>query len=302
MRKDSRFLQTVAVMGGLLAGAISARGDTGVEAAPGSGCGGIPAGIDCPKTNSGTSFSFADQPIPGSFFGDGYSAFNGTISLVARPGVRHDTVIRRHSEMCFEEASVNDPPGVLIDSTSIEVELLDLISAAPIIVMFGSTQTYWDVAVDLSEASDPPPGLMTVRKTHEDGGTFTSEFFLFPRFQFNVHVGGRPADFPDHGCAGGDPNCRMLDLGKGKDPTPIRFTTSEPTPWIRVMENGRGSNAGHCGFGFIPGVAGPDVVWNPEERALRCGLDCAGYWTCCWSHKGPAPGHLHSVGTCLPCP
>jgi hypothetical protein len=111
------------------------------------------------------------------------------------------------------------------------------VSTNPITVTYsGGPPQQWDVAVDLSSVG-PPPGEMSVTKTHPRGGTFSSQFYVQPRFTFTEV--GNPA------------NQRVLDTGIDGRP-PVLFQPPDPTLWVSTpcgphIFIGSGAN-------FCPGV------------------------------------------------
>ncbi|MHC4775549.1 MAG: hypothetical protein ACYTBR_09825 [Planctomycetota bacterium] len=189
----------------------------------------VPAGIDCWETSCGrTKASFCEQPLPADFFEPGSEPFEGTVALQGATG-EADTQVARLQDMVFDRVPQSD-------TIDIEIVALNLVSCAPITVMvFGEPQA-WDVAVSLSE-TQPPPGQMTVTKTHENGGVFTSDFLVQPVFTFTK------VD-PPH-------DVRVLDTGlAGYSPDHL-FSVGE-MPWVHELEPGMPIEP--CGVNFVPGV------------------------------------------------
>ena len=91
-----------------------------------------------------------------------------------------DTAIQRFNDPVFP----NDPVGT---GGSIPIELvhLNLRSAEPITVTFngGQSSELWDMEIGLSNLP-APPGQLSAVKTHDNGGTFTADFFVQPVFTF----------------------------------------------------------------------------------------------------------------------
>jgi hypothetical protein len=233
----------------------------------------VPPGDDCWHTEcgGGTTFDFCDGEIPADFFGPGSDPFDGSVEFGAGedsdPGVP-DTVVRRLESMSFPEQSSGD----LVDSTPIELVELNLVSCEPITVTFngGQDPQEWNVTVSLSEVV-PDPGTMTVTRTGDTGGTFTSEFPVQPLFTFtrvDDPTGAHPLDL-DTGLAGSDP-----------------FSLSAvDSPWVHHA--GFATLAAPCGENFVPGVSE-----DPNTGAQCCFPVC---------HLANVPAH-HCVVVDVTCP
>jgi len=170
----------------------------------------VPPGQDCWQTPFGGAHAdFASDPLPSDFFGPGSDPFDGVISLGSGTGFV-DTIVERLGEMCFE------PPDPSTAEVPIEIVELNLVSTEPITVMnaFGEP-SYWDVHVDLSEVP-VDPGVLAATKTHENGGTFTAEFLVQPRYTFT--------------CVDPPHDVRVLDTGLEGLPAILMQTVGEP-PW-----------------------------------------------------------------------
>lgn len=130
----------------------------------------VPPGDDCWYTQFGAARAdFVDDPIPADFFEPGSDPFDGVIALAGETEFI-DTVLERLGEMCFE------PPDPSTAEVPIQLVELNLVSTEPITVMIMGEPVLWDVLVDLS-AYPVDPGVLSATKTHENGGTFTAEFF-----------------------------------------------------------------------------------------------------------------------------
>ncbi|MCK4342664.1 MAG: thrombospondin type 3 repeat-containing protein [Phycisphaerae bacterium] len=215
-------------------------------------------GIDCWWTECGdTMASFASTPIPADFFEPGSEPFDGTVALKGASGLI-DTVVERFEQMCFTE------PWPSTAQTAIQLVQLDLVSCEPITVI-GSGD--WDVAVGLSGVPTPD-GLMTVTKTHENGGVFDSSFYVQPVYVFTR------VD-PPH-------DTRTFDTGLEGFP-PILMQTIGEAPWSadEVFDL--------CTIdGFHAGAyTNPDGVTCCEEVC----------------HESPSDEHLHCTipPECPPC-
>jgi hypothetical protein len=170
----------------------------------------IAAGQDCWLTPFGRAHAdFASAPLPSDFFGPGSDPFEGQVALQSGTGFA-DTIVERLGEMCFE------PPDPSSAEVPIEIVELNLVSTEPITVtnMFGEP-SYWDVQVNLSVVP-VDPGVLTATRTHEEGGTFTAEFYLQPRYRFTR------VDNPGE--------VRIWDTGVQGQPPILMRTVGEP-PW-----------------------------------------------------------------------
>lgn len=126
-------------------------------------------------------------PIPAGFFDPSSEPFSGVVRFCGNPQNpadegSTDTVVRRIDPLNF------GPSLPLQGTVPIEIVSLNLVSCEPIIVNINGQPTQWDVKVTLSDIA-PPLGSMTVTKTNDNGGTFTSQFNVVPKFTF-TQVGG----------------------------------------------------------------------------------------------------------------
>jgi hypothetical protein len=199
--------------------------------------GDVPPGLDYFETPAGSGlYDFVNDPIPADFFAPGADPFTGTVCLGGDPldllnfGTA-DTVIER-----FRPANLPGPvPST--DTVPIELVQLSLVSCSPITVTsITDPPSFWDITVTLSTIN-PPPGQMTVTKAHPNGGVFTAQFNVLPRFTFTE--------------VGNPTNQRVLDFGiDGRPPT--LFQPVAPAPWVftpchTAFVIGAGTN-------FCPGV------------------------------------------------
>ena len=227
----------------------------------------IPPGKDCFPTPCGsTQVKFKDNPVPPNFFDvDDIIAKSLPYAGAIKLG-NGDTIISR-----LEAAA----PASGGPSAAVEIELVAMVlhSCEPIIVDYeDSVETVqWEVTVDLSGVG--PSGQMEISRTHEDGGTYSANFYVQPVFTF---------------CRVDDPlDCRFLDpafdLGKG----PVKLGTIGSPPWMY----GEGGTVARDGVGcssvnFVPGG-------KPHPTLNMCCVPIG--------HAGP--GHLHVTGeVCTPCP
>lgn len=221
-------------------------------------CERIPAGLNRAESIAcgGAEFNFVNDPIPADFFDPGSQPFDGTILLGGPSDGLPDTVIRRHRDALL----LDGPP----ETIPIELVQLHLVSCQPITVQSGTGSTQWDVRVQLSPTVFPPVGSMTITKTHDNGGTFTSEIYVQPLLTFTR------VDSPS--------DVRILDTGTEGLP-PIIFQHTE-RPWVFTPPD-PGIYDLPCAEGnFIPGVLpantiGPipycDTTFYPGDLELQCG-------------------------------
>ena len=226
----------------------------------------IPAGTDCWVTQCGqTHASFGNFPIPADFFGPGSDPFTEGVYLRGEGGGQPDTRVARLQDVVLP---------ALGSAAPIEIELveLNLVSCAPILVhVQGQPPIEWDVQVTLSPTA-APLGQMVVTKTHENGGTFVSEFSVQPVFTFTR------VDDPSQ--------VRVLDTGAEGMP-PDNLLILGPAPWVHSANGSLGPIPDPCGINFVPGVE--------EDRATQ--------EQCCVPvcHNGAMTSHCVSVGEgCTP--
>lgn len=140
-------------------------------------------GLDPSHVKFGTALMPA---IPADFFFPGSDPFAGTVELEGDPigpgGI--STVVQRP----VDPFAPSDPPGA---GTPIPIEIVELSlrSVDPIGVISGSAVSFWDIHVGLSVVA-APPGTLAATKTHANGGTFTVDFFIQPKFVFTPVVPG----------------------------------------------------------------------------------------------------------------
>lgn len=204
--------------------------------------------------NAGTTeYDFSLDPIPADFFGPGSDPFQDAVTFVGAPlettppgelGLI-DTIIRR----------VNDTAALDVgqsDTIDIEIVALSLVSAAPITVTYngGFTPEDWTIRVCLSSAGQTP-GSMTITRSTNDGGTFTSTFSISLRFIFDGPVGPLIWD-----CGGGA--CGDLVMG------------GEDVNWVLIDGPGGITRAqlGVSEFGAVQVNSDCDVLGTPDVTTL----------------------------------
>ncbi len=241
-----------------------------VDCGPGGcspgGSGTIPPGDDCLTTPCGdTSVTFCNNPLPENFFGPTSKPFDGIIRLGGRDSLIPDTFMTRLQPMNLD--NIGDT-----DSTPIQLTQLDLVSCEPIEVLINHLPTLWDVEVTLNpDALPPPPGLMEVRKTHDNGGTFDASFNVLPRFTFTE--------------VGNPSNVRVFDA-----PIPDFLSTVVSAPWVH--DTG-GEISPVCGVNFVPGIQ-PQPEPPLNTAAHLCCTDVC--------HNGATATHCIKHTVCAPCP
>jgi hypothetical protein len=208
----------------------------------------IDAGDDGFRVLAGPNsvFDLSVIPIPADFFGPGSDPFSDTILVEGATG-EIDTVVSR-----LDSTGDLDPPP---NTATIDIEIvaLNLRSLDPITVTFngGQNPETWDVKVVLSETA-PPPGQMEITKEDANGGTFTADFPVQPRFTFT-----KVEDLGD---------IRVLDTGLEGSPA-LQYQLMDPypaAPWSTVSPFPFPVPPG--GY-FFPGVTGG----NPEPLVFDAG-------------------------------
>lgn len=125
-------------------------------------------------------------PLPAGFFGVGSLPYNGTVTFRGRPLTtapagalgRADTLVTRLVNATFFFFGDSD-------TIPIQINGLSLMSEAPIVVQFADGHTeLWNVKLTLSTLAPQPVGSMTIRLDCIDGGIFSSNLPVLPRFIF----------------------------------------------------------------------------------------------------------------------
>ena len=139
----------------------------------------IPAGLDYFETvPTGTSISFAHNPIMPGFFGPGSDGFIGTIRFKGVPifpgagGLgTADARLRRLTDVFIAQNGIKGRQATIF----IQIADLDLVSMSPIRVTHnqGQNPELWDVNVSLSPSLLQVFGSMTIIiQTNAEGGTY----------------------------------------------------------------------------------------------------------------------------------
>ncbi len=233
-------------------------------------CGGGGRGADCipgdpidPWTSAPAELCHqfdvgpASPPIPADFFGPGSDPFTGSVCLQGEPlGETQwgnfgeaDTLVRRTGGPLGtgDPFSLDDlcPPWNVESQVETEVVALSLTGIAPITVTYngGQNPEEWNVTVDLSEVA-PPTGTVTAVKTHCNGGTYSSELHVQPRFTF--------ARVADPGVV------QVLDTGLAGIPHVVLTQTDDP-PWTGVVSDALGLSSPIC-TDFHPGIENTETT------------------------------------------
>lgn len=214
----------------------------------------------------GTYRAFPVDELPAGFFGPGSDPFEGTVVYKGEPlGTTPPWVLGPTDTIIRRNAPLNFPGCGGTDVIPIELVALSLVSCEPIVVRYPSAPSeLWDVNVSLSDVT-PPPGSMTVRKTHCNGGTWDSVLYVQPKFTFTQ--------------VGNPSQVRILDTGVDGLP-PIDFSSSGPWlnsdggfPWVTAPPGFEINGIPIiCGVNFVPGVdpgtncaGGPDYTLRSME-------------------------------------
>jgi hypothetical protein len=196
------------------------------------------AGTDVWVTQPGTSHQdFNPNPIPPDFFAPGSQPFSGIIHFNGDPLGPFgpvDTIVER---LAFAPL-----PGCGSEVTiPIEIVALSLTSVNPITITNNlGPPTQWDVRVTLSSNTPQQPGNMTIRKTHPNGGTFSSTLFVQAKFIFTE--------------VGNPTNQRTLDTGGLMPPVDLGASSGH---WMDPAA------AGGFSFVTIPAPTPLDHDLNP---------------------------------------
>ena len=212
----------------------------------------VAPGVDLWVTppDGNTYMDFTVTSIPADFFGPGSDPFDGVIPLqgeplnTSSPGILGptDTIVKRTESATLPSCGASDP---------IEIELvaLSLVSIDPVTVTYngGQNPELWDLGICLSSSASQDPGSMTITKGCDEGGTFTAELLVRPKFTF-TRV-GEPWDI------------RVFDFGNEGLPS-IPLETSDGH-WLYSDP----------GFGIITSPGGDvDHDCNPDTGDIPFGL------------------------------
>ena len=156
----------------------------------------IQAGFDLFQTEEAFFPLSSGFGLPADFFQKGSHPFAGIIRFRGVPirkfedprsGKEHktgttDTIMQRK-----QDVTIGSVPGS--GTTEIELVALSLKSMEPIQVQTAHGTQKWDVFVSLSRAK-PSVGSMTITQSTDRGGTFASEFVVWPIFRFERQSDG----------------------------------------------------------------------------------------------------------------
>lgn len=178
------------------------------------------------------NFGAPGHSIPADFFDPGSDVFASPVCLhgvpLGAPGFGEaDTLIERSADP-FGRCGL---PSPVTSEVQIAVYALKLEAIEPITITYGGANPeLWAVTVDRS-AVDPPPGTLTVTKSHCNGGTYTSVLNVQPRFTFTKV---------------GDPGMvRVLDTGLAGIPF-VTLDQQNPAPWVQDVDSNLGLTGDPC--------------------------------------------------------
>jgi|GEM_PF-1799185 len=188
-------------------------------------------------------------PIPPGFFGPGSDPFIGQICYRGEPlGATPfgdfavaDTVVRRPAGDPFDRCAL---PGFDVD-IPIEIVALNLVSVNPITVTSngGQNPQPWNVRVNLSDLA-LPQGTMTVRKTHCNGGTWSSVLPVQAKFTFTQVQPPFQVQVLDTAAFGFPPDILMVDA-------------TGNAPWVSDADPNFQFDSPTC-TNFHPGIEDPN--------------------------------------------
>jgi hypothetical protein len=278
--------------------------------APGADC--IPEGQDCWSTPCGsTRYGFGATPIPADFFGPGSEPFTGLVVLGGASN-GSDTIMRRLMPMCF------NPTLPSTATTPIELVQLNLTSCEPITVTYsdGRPDQLWNVAVSLSPTA-ATLGSLTATKTHPNGGTYDTSFFVRPVFTFTrgtqVRTLSPPTEFemtssgqpwshssPVPQCSPGFApgvdstlGCCVEQCHAGPSPDHQHCTLPPgcpecPPPVCAPLPSGQGCQSGGCGTGECQAHCARYSPLTGASEIIAC--DCSGSTACHLVRQAAAGG------------
>ncbi|MGB0715470.1 MAG: hypothetical protein ACPGXK_06310 [Phycisphaerae bacterium] len=158
----------------------------------------------------------------------------------------------------------------------------------------------WMTDVSLSFAT-PEPGRMFARTTHFNGGLFSTDFELMPRFTFYL-LHDLQAEKPIN-------EVKTVTLDTGLLDLPGLSMSFDDLPWSRNLESSSGLFALDCARGnFIPGIDTEQLPIGSSEQTSTEGssVEFAGGSedpdTTCTSHINPGEEHHFCPGDCEPGP
>lgn len=229
----------------------------------------IEAGVDLWQTpNDGNTVdsNFTVMPIPPDFFGPGSDPFAEPIPLMGEPLVTNPSGVLGETDAIVERlAPVSLPTIGSSNVIEIEIVALSLVSSQPITVTYngGMNPELWDVKVCLSEQTDQQTGTMTIDRVCCNGGTFTANLPVSPKFIFNRQSDGAVL---------------VLDLGGMMQP--IDFSTQNgywsediPAPFDLVTSPGLVQIDHDC-HDITPNIIiNPSSKFTAGMRTIPCDLN-----------------------------
>jgi hypothetical protein len=240
--------------------------------------GDIEMGSDLWETAPGGGYDFSSVPVPSDFFDPGSEPFAGTVQLEGLPldppnyGTA-GTIIERRSP-------INLPgPWPSTDVIPIEIVALSLQSVSPITVTYVTgPPELWDVTIGLSSIA-PPPGSMTITKTHDNGGAFTATLpvqavYTFTRVSDNA--------------------VRVLDTGQSSQPPDLLQTVGSP-PWVHDPDPSL-LFPPMTPTDFHPGIQEPPCPCRPDVQLWNTAWQTQVLWAA--ERDTDADGHGDSRDNC----
>ena len=193
--------------------------------------------------------SYRDLVIPPGFFCPECEGFKGRLELVGTPINRAktgaaDSVLQRSADPIRSWDRIGKTRTV-----SLKLVELSLKSKAPITIRSPKGPQQWHVHVALSDKR-PPTGKLTATKTHENGGTFDSSFWVQERLTFTS------AENPNR--------ILLLDTADFSEPFELKATATpfvmKRKPDLRVVATRRSN--------FTPTVAQIDPKSIPSQKLV----------------------------------
>jgi hypothetical protein len=133
-----------------------------------------------------TAFDFTgDFALPAGFFDSGSARFAGRVPFKGAPlGTYEGREVGNADTVVARTGMPNlGPPFPSRGTAELELVALSLASTRPIRVAVGKKVQLWDVTVQLS-SHRPPRGKMTIVQKSAKGGTFDSDFTVYPLITF----------------------------------------------------------------------------------------------------------------------
>ncbi|MCP4593867.1 MAG: hypothetical protein GY842_24295 [bacterium] len=223
-------------------------------------------------------------PLPADFFEPGSDPFSDAVCLSGVPlGSTPwgdfgdaDTLIERSGGGSpsngdpFDSCALPSGAGVT-ETVDIEIVALNLVGSITVTLNGGQDPEDWDVAVDLS-ANPQQAGTLTANKTHCNGGSYTAQLPVLPRFTFTK--------VSDPG------QIRVLDAGvAGCDPVDFDLPALDNNPgsWVHEVDPDLGVVIDECST-FHPAI-------NDPTAPAACDCNTNGVRDACDTPDGDIDGN-----------